>query len=87
MSPHEQRSAIERIVQQHMTMNTVASLQELTEQVNSQFGFDESPQTQNALQDILNDVIADNHDNNQMDYDDVVQQSFPASDPPPPLSD
>ncbi len=78
------RSRIARFVREQVETNAAASLDAIQAQLTQALNLDRSAETQGQLRALIRELYAEYQRANEFDYDDVVEQSFPASDPPPP---
>lgn len=80
----DDREKVARAVREGLETNAAASLAELQAQVTADLSLDRSPSAQRELGAFIRELCDEFQRKNEFDYDDVVEQSFPASDPPPP---
>lgn len=84
MSIERHREHIARVVREQLETNTVSSLASLQEKLTDAFHLDRSPRAQHELSAFIRELYDEYQRTNEFDYDDIVEQSFPGSDPPPP---
>lgn len=78
------RERIARVVREQIETNAVSFLATLQETVTEALDLDRSPKAQRELSALIRELYQQYHETNEFDYDDIVEQSFPGSDPPPP---
>lgn len=84
MSVEKHRQKIAHMVRERLETNAVDSLESLRQEITESLELDRSEQAQAELSAFLRSLYDQFQRVNTFDYDDVVEQSFPASDPPPP---
>ena len=84
MSVERHRQKIEEEVRRRLESNTAASLESLQQEITQALGLDRSQKAQAELRALIRSLYEQHQRADTFDYDDVVEQSFPASDPPPP---
>lgn len=86
MAVQRHREKIARALREQVETNTVSSLASFQAKVTEAFGLDRSPKAQQQLKALIQELYDEYQRTNEFDYDDIVEQSFPGSDPPPPPS-
>lgn len=84
MSIERHRERIASLVRELVETNAAGSLDEVQASVNQALGLDPGSKAQQELRALIQAVYDEYQRANEFDYDDIVEQSFPASDPPPP---
>ncbi|HEX6989759.1 MAG TPA: hypothetical protein VF282_09875 [Bacillota bacterium] len=77
------KALVRRLINKHGATGT-GGPEEVVERVLADPGFPQSPDAVRHLEDAFGPFRRGEDGSIKFDYDDVVQQSFPASDPPPP---
>jgi len=83
MTVSDTKGHVRRLIDKHSRTST-GGPEEVVQRVLDDPGFPQSPDAIRQLEDAFGAFRRDEDGAIQFDYDDVVQQSFPASDPPPP---
>lgn len=83
MSFERHRDRIVRLLRERMETNTVGSLDAFLDEATERFGLDRSAPAREGLRALVEAAYEEYQRTNTFDYDDIVEQSFPASDPPP----
>lgn len=86
MTAEHHRERIARLLREQVETNTVSSLASFQTKVTETLGLDRSPRAQQELKSLIQELYDEYLRTNEFDYDDIVEQSFPGSDPPPPLA-
>lgn len=84
LSIERHRERIARTLREQVETNTVSSLASFQAKVTEAFDLDRSPEAQRELRLLIQELYDEYERTNEFDYDDIVEQSFPGSDPPPP---
>lgn len=84
MSIDSVKEKIIRNLREQIETNTIDSLETFMQEATEKFDLDGSPDVQMELKALVESVYQEYQKTNHFDYDDVVEQTFPASDPPPP---
>ena len=84
LSINRHRDRIARVLREQVETNTVSSLASFQAKVTEAFELDRSPEAQQELSALIQELYDEYERTNEFDYDDIVEQSFPGSDPPPP---
>lgn len=78
------KEKIARALREQVETNAVSSLAGFQAAVTDALGLDRSPKAQRELKALIQQLYDEYQRTNEFDYDDIVEQSFPGSDPPPP---
>jgi len=84
MSLHHHKERIAKLLREQVEANAAGSLDALCREITRACGLDRSPDVQAELRSLIRELYDEYRRTDTFDYDDIVEQSFPASDPPPP---